>query len=1530
MFKFGRFLTRIFMYGSLPTWCFLLGRYGYEFYNQLQKGIDLKVTWTNDDGTNTVDVSHVYYDSKNGKLLASHVDVWGIDGKLVASVKDTRIGKGENSSIYLDISKINLSIVNGVSGLNVGKLGAKGGGSNLIFRVNVDKINIQYNDEPSGYSEKRIVKCKDVHVLYSKQKLLYKIQLYRNNRKTKETQLTGVLEGGGSTSTSLYNSIRLSKADLSALLSSAKKILPNSVVSKLNDFDLKKGSITGGLNLTYHFKEDADERLVWDTNLLLDLSGFRYKKWFKDADCSADIKLINTGKNAIRGDYYLDISDNGNEIKTKGSIKGKHSDVVGEIYLKSKNAPNLFHSLQMDAVDGLSFSNLIGKGTYRYAGGDFSFSGDANAGLLGYRDYDLSDVESKVTWKDRTLYLSDVLGKYQGSSLKGGIKYALNDRSLHGGFESKNTPVTYQKDGVDLNLKTNLRINIDGSVGSPVVDVYSSGSGTVDIDKGSFKEIGLDENKVENFTVLARYKENAIHIDKSLFQMPSGALIFSGDYLLGKNKLAYSANYVPVKDSTNNSILNGMGLECKGNIRFGSKKKFRTKGRLEHANINLKKILQNRELPYGIDLVDLGYTRCDFEVKDNLLNINNVKLLSENTTAEGSLSLDIHSKKIDGLFDVYGLMPAGTMKTFCSGVGNIKNIRVSGKYDNPVVRADISVPHLAVLDKTFNDVSTNIEWKDYTLNVNKLQADTAEGNLQADGFYRPGDGNARLEVKTDNIYIEDFPVVSDYIGIKGSTTGYCNINLAGNKLQNFESLMNFNQLKIWGANYSDGWLSVQKKDNDVKAFGKIGSEDSFISVEDLSYNVLNKDIKGGLLTKNLPIGKITGKLEGLNILAANQAQRLRSLDGKLDLDAQFSGDLWQPEVSLDNIQVSDFKWNGYHLGSITGKLERKKGVWDIQNIDWQAEDSSINIQGKVGDESESSLLNMKVVCKDIDVNTFKAFNKSLERVHSDVNAEFLLKGSLMNPVVDGGIRLSKVTYDGVDGEKEYPITFDIDKFQFKDYMLNISGKGDLFSLPVEMKAHAPLYAMFSTDLSDNVLINVPKTQLSSLTYFKNYLDVAKSKGSIDAEIKGNIFHFPETVTMDASLNANLLCLTGFDTAYKNVVSKFKLDKEEFQFNYNSDGVFGGGLKALATVDRPEKISSMFSGIHALHDINVVASCKYNDLKIKEEALFGNNRLHTTLNGMIQAVGKLSETVVSGKVITKDTTLDFSNIKSSSDTGSKQESWNAHIDKIVISSENEIDVKIPILTAKVDLSGEISGTVLHPQINSLLKIKDGKIALPGGNVYIKDNSVLSYQDSYYQYLGRSRKLLADINGETYIVSQSLTGGVDSNQIELSLSGDLFSMLDSKSTKDIDIKVDSDVPGLTSSNVTDRLLGVNIVRDVASKGFFEDSQLVGSLLAGTADRFTSGISRALNLDAIQFTYDPQYHLLINAIKNFSPRVSVVATRQLEMNATEESPTFYSYQLLFKPFKDRKFLRRLKIGTRHSSIENFAVFVNIGWDL
>ncbi len=1538
-------------------WACVLGVYIYDSYLALKDLSSVTFTWKNKYGISKIEIPQILSGNDSEEWVIPEMNIYGPDGNLDMKISGTKSWISVNK-LVVDIDKIDLYAVYSKKNWNLQKLLMDGGsssGGSLPFGIHFKshKNIIHVKDLDRSFTDPEYLVISDLDYLSQGDYISYRFLLKKNQRKNLSSLIQVGVHGEGYSKKIVKNKVCVHQLDIPYVLQELNSYIPDHNKGFMSDVDLDKGNISGVCH--YHTGKLLDKDSgSWDFDFKIKASGAKLTgKHFGD-HIILNAKCAGYGSEIGYGNYSFESDTLGGKLLSSGSLLEKGQLYKGDFVLHTDNSNSLTTMFPQLSLKNLDFKNGTIKGIYSYhIGKGLRLKSLLNiAEFSGYHQQ-LQQAQCELNYENNHLFLNNFTSKMGPGLLKGAVKVGINDATIQGGLEFKNAALGYTHPSFNIDILSDCKLNISGKYYRPHLQMVGNGRGHIECVDENLKKNLFSKEKVQDIRFDAVLKENKFDIQSLYLFLEDGILKSSANYHLNTDKLVFDLKWHGKQDRKQESrLLNNHFLKGKGSIDFAQKSPaISFSGKMLQRELDLNLLVASDTLKENnIELPRRGSLKTDISLEKNYLKFSNACLLTESGPITGDIGMDLQTYDLDGNFSGKGLLVSGFNNFLAYGILNIDHLHVGGKVNNPTVYLDFEASKLSVLSKNIDRIVGKVLLEDHNLNIQNLDLNILDSELNLKANYNLLKNDIQLSLRSKTFYVERLPLVSTYSGMKGCMDGVLNIKFRLNSndksvsnivIDDLEALVKMDDFWLFGTNYQDGWVSVQKNEEKISGYGKIGTESNYIEFNHFELDRKNEDVNARVSTKNFSVGKLVDKLIHLKYIKGKFINVSRDIDGELSLELDIYGKMNRPSIKLSKCFINHLKYSGFHIGSFDAIAGFDESAFSIDSLVWKHDDARVDISGKVFLREN---LPIDIQCKmdHFDINVLKAMDPKFDKYFSDVNCNVKCTGYYFDPIILGVMDINDISkLESNNKSFTYPMSMKNAEFSLKNSIFNFSGNADVYSIPLEVDVNCNITDLNEKkQLGDNFYIKIPKTNIKDLTYFHKTLDIDKSQGNIDAVIRGNILDLLNTIKCKIDGHLTSLALRGFDTELKDIDLSFDLNDERLKGKLLAYNKSSGKVEFNIAGIRPENLSEVIFEDTLWQRMETLASLRLTNFLINENTLYGKNKLKGVYQGILQIVPDKNKLNVSGSMRVRDGLLEHDLLSSqrsdpvsydkessvdSTEEKAEEKTWSIMIDQIDFRSDTPFYVKLPMINADLDINGVISGPVQHPKWNFDLNLHKGILNLPGGNVYIQNGSKLKYIDEYFRYIGRSRELLASILGEAYMFSSNPTGNIDTNRLDVSISGDLLSVF--RDNNDLSVKVKDSSIGHDTTGLANSLLGLDMVSSLFNKTQFSNSGLVGKVLAGSSGWLTDSITRALRLDAIQVSYHAKYGMMVNAVKNINPSLSIVGSYQLQ--SEENQSKYYDFQVNYRPFKQHGYLNKVLLGVKHTSLEPYDAFISASVD-
>lgn len=684
------------------------------------------------------------------------------------------------------------------------------------------------------------------------------------------------------------------------------------------------------------------------------------------------------------------------------------------------------------------------------------------------------------------------------------------------------------------------------------------------------------------------------------------------------------------------------------------------------------------------------------------------------------------------------------------------NISLKGKFEKEKVsnlqgEGIVKVNDLNVYGYPFNNITANLDIKDDTIFLTKLQGNAVSfniseenifGNIEGVGKYNYITGDLEASVNLNNININDFrKYYNDYVNLYGILNTKCSINGIVNKdVQDINANISSNmpRLNINGKSYRNlnlncnlqhsdlisGALSITKDNqslnahiNDLSIKNKNVKKCDF-SIKEMDINDLREIFYLSPVAKLPKVAKI---LEWTPIINNGTLNLEGDLSGKFE---KINGNI---ELNASNINA-DFD----QISKIHSNITSKDGKININSFEIYGTEFTLLCKGDFYNEN----LNLDLNLDNLPIERFNKYYK-LDKLDGSLKAHALISGNYKKPNVKADFKVSNLK---INDFKFHSLVSDNILIDPEYISLN---EGLTLNLTDNNKL------LITGKIPTNILENLDKELDINLVAENQDLDFIElftpqiTKNTTSGEFGGNL-------SIKGSLNEPKI-LGNFNiskgeihtlgnTTIHELNSNIKINNDNDKLICNADFISKDDtLKENALSGYGEIILNNLREILNDQNSNVIYKRILNEASIKAEANlndyyyiskdftdFSDNST-TYLNGKVLVNGNL----INPKIYT-ETPIVLNKLKTSIKTSANVETENQNTILMMAMKEQEESKKLFSFNDYIDydeinLSEDRNNVLINPLFDIKATTKEAEIRPPA--TIIKANADVSIEGSY---------------------------------------------------------------------------------------------------------------------------------------------------------------------------------------------------------
>lgn len=1221
----------------------------------------------------------------------------------------------------------------------------------------------------------------------------------------------------------------------------------------------------------------------------------------------ASVALANAAVNGYFADHIAfsglitQAGAEGHADMSQGSVAGAFDgsadwtgavQIAGQFGVSCERSADLPKNLGAKLPKTMSFSGASAQGWLSYReGGRYLAIGRLTAQRLGLQTQALDRIESQFALDPDRLVARVGSASWNGQILTGGLELALKDREIRGGFSSPT---------VDL-----------GAVAGRFGHREWSGEGSADV---LFQ--GPEDDPRAAFSALgrARYSSRGMHLDPMLFEA-------SGTYLNGAVQIVRA-------DATGRE---GEAF-LKGVVRRDQSIDFQAVGRQlqlgdffdrVQGELNLEAavtgkldapLARGRAEAYALDVRGhaVPLVTTDFVADRNAARFSNARAIQGSAEADATGTYFFDTRHLTAQGAVTGVQVADYLGDQAAGMVDFSNVQVVGSIRNPLVTADVAGDSLILDGIKLDRLQVHASGDRNGIKVDSSVASLAGGTLKATGSYDFETRESEVHAEATPLRLADLSeTLAPDTDILGTITGGANLKLIGDEIRSASATGKLAGVSVGGTAFGDGSWTLGGRGKTVFGSLDVGHLDRFVALKDLllDYGGESPTLSGSADLYNLQLQDIINTgikyVHGIPDAALNQ---LYTLNGSLDASVDFSGDVCDPAVTVRELTAQDLTLAGEPLGTLQSSFSRKNGVWDIANFRLSDGQSTLTVGGTIAEVGE---MRLDGDLSELPVSRLAPLDPRLSGASGRVSASFSAAGETAAPRITASLDASGLLQDPSQNDEDRSLRLELAPITISQTQTQPNGpaqggiqlSGTYFYRGFVGQVSAALPFEYPFKIPDDrpiqAHLTVSDRSLKEIAPLLSALDASRTQGTVGGSIDLTGTTKEPLLNGAVVLTADSLAAEGADDLLQGVQAHMGIQNDKITLDAKASSSLGGSLTALLS-SKLSDLGSVVSkistkGADSLLDNPLSGDLDLDSLKLRQ-GLPDKTFVAGTLSGAISLAGTLRRPSVAGAVHIAGLDSKIPTI-----TTAEFEPTAPPIDPefdISLDLSDTAHVSASAADLYLDGSGSIKGTLYRPQVDAQLTVERGQVTLPAAPVRIQDGGTVNLVYHRTEDATISR-LDVDLTGLTQVVGPGANDTIQSYDVTLGVKGNLLA------DTGLQLTAASDPPYLSQDQVLGMLgeapalesmnAGSGVSRSEAQRQI--QSALAGFALPAVTGSLTTSLAKTLELDYIQFSYNPYQ----NAVVSFAKALGSDFTFQGTTGISQPPPGYpfqYDYRLVLHP--------------------------------
>lgn len=882
----------------------------------------------------------------------------------------------------------------------------------------------------------------------------------------------------------------------------------------------------------------------------------------------------------------------------------------------------------------------------------------------------------------------------------------------------------------------------------------------------------------------------------------------------------------------------------------------------------------------------------------------------------GNLGYQFNDQSLSGSITAPALQLSDLFGDSFLGPVSLKISNIGGTIAHPAAHLYARTSGITANNATIDEASATAELADDWLTVSQADIHTADGNATGTGKFNIQSGDGSGSVSANNLNISQLLLLAPTrapLQIEGQVSGTAQVEAKDFKLASLVSNGRIASTSFEGSPIGSGLWAINSDGKLVKGNVQVSQEDTFLSIENATYDLDSKNYGGEFIASKVPIEKIVSA--AMPLLSDQQRQdyqELNSLSGLAQVDLLVSGNGSQYNFGDSLAELESLSFRGEKFGDTRLNFTKQGPLWNVSQAGYTDGPTVMSGTGSYNTDTLALAANG-------DINNFALEKISnlfpkIPHLSGNATASFVASGTTKAPVVRASLDASNL----VSSPGAAPFGLNLDEITADNSGIHASGGLSYRGIVGAVSLFAPYQFPFtiSTDIPSSFSLTLASRPVQDLAEFIPELKDQKINGEVSGvlALNGPINHLTPTGKFHVSadqLGGNYVQPQSkkevkVQTAVKDLDFTVSIDGNNATVQGSAASSLGGTLSLAGTVGL-QPINDVLDGT-AGTDITAHLLQTPVDLKLKSTRFRVSQKdseisVASTIDSDLAISGVAQAPAVTGKVALSNSagTIPAFNTASGSSAPPKvNPTFNVAFN---LDSPFQIESSL----ARIGLLGDgtLTGNLSAPQFNSNLTVANGSLRLPGGTVYLEKGGTVNaiYQGGRN---GQGAQVNLDVHGSTHIVAVK-NGDIPTRyDVSVDIIGDLLDQ------KNLTFFAYSDPPDLTQDEIISLLGRTDLLSTISGRsGQGDASQQFQTALAGYAlpaflDPITSQIAKGFSLDYVSLDYDRYGQTSVTIAKTLGLGF-VLSYRRLISEPAPGFPLTYDLRLSYRLPSRAQLLRR-----------------------
>lgn len=1137
------------------------------------------------------------------------------------------------------------------------------------------------------------------------------------------------------------------------------------------------------------------------------------------------------------------------------------------------------------------------------------FDGRFRSEAVEYAAERIEGVEARVAVSSRRFAAVVERASWLGAPLTGHVDVGLSTRTLGGSIDIPSVPVRSFLTSRDVRgVRANLAARgvLSGSLDSPAADLRVAGDAQVEIEASRW--VPLSDLQV------------SLLLDRGIWRLQRAVANGPGDSVL-----AASGSFDLARNDLNVEVFaSGIQIADFVDSVDGA---VAAAGRIV-GTLTAPVFLGHVEV-YALkrDAIDIPLITAEVRVDRESVSLADVKATRGPGRIYAGLTYSIADQTLDGRFRADGVELSDWFDGNVAGAVSLVDGTVGGTLTAPVVSARLETEDLIVRGVDLGRATAEAGFESGRLTVGDAIVRGANGRLSAGGYVDVGTLTGEWAVQADSLVLgrllADLP---DRTKVGGSASGTAWLSIYEGRLARAVGSGTVQDLTFNPTYLGNGLWNFEADGTVWSGNVLVGQPGRYIQAEDIVVDTAFRLASGAVVAYDVPVRDLWFAARPYLVQAVSLEQpgrialptalvdQLDRLDGKVDADIKWSGQMDDPSIVAPSLAVRDLELGGQPNGTLQVSADRRAGTWSVREARWRGGPGNIRISGRL---VEGGDVDFEGTVSNFDPNWLSQLVPGWPNVAGRASLDFVAAGPVASPVVQATLTAS--LFDppppaspevpgAVVQVGPSPLNIQLSDILIQDGEIRADGLLNYRGFSGRLEGTVPFRYpfQFPDDAPISFRAELPRTELRRLAEFVPSMDTSATEGAASIRlIVGGTVGSPQ-VSVEADLEASRFALVGTSTRAENLRASVRTTDGRVVAAASLDSSRGGRAEAEASFLVQDLLDRLSSGAQSMLETAVAGKAAIRNLAATE-AFGKDGKVDAVVDGDIVLSGTLGRAVLSspGRILVRRLELVVpSELPTATQTGPISHMPILDLGFSFGTRSSPIEVRVANAAFELVGAGTLKGPVLAPNAVADLEVVEGAIRLPNARIALDEGGTVRFSYDPGDPLNTTRLDVA-VTGRTSLAASRFPGLVERFDIRLDVRGDMLRP-DTQS-----IVANSDPPGLSQERIL-ALLGQSQVFEGLSldrDGGLE--QRLGQAAAGFAipvllDPITAELARGFGLDYLNFEYNAFEGPSVAAAKTLSRMWAIQARRQL----VEQPglPVRYDLRLTYTPFRRNRFARNI----------------------